>query len=284
MADSLRREVFAEFLGTFVLIAFGVGVNAQVALGTANIENSAGASLAQHNFGDWLSINIGWGVAVMLAIYVAGGVSGAHINPAITLALAVTRRFSWSKTIPYMAAQFAGALLASAVVFVVYHEAILAREVSDGGRTLATAGIWATYPQQFASGNTLSNLGGLIDQVVGTALLVLCVVAIGDTRNLAPKANLAPLAVGSVVLMIGMAFGSNCGYAINPARDLSPRLFTFVAGWGAQVFQQPNSVWWLVPIAGPFAGGVVGAVIYDQLIGRLHPPATDDCASGESSE
>ncbi|HVF90501.1 MAG TPA: MIP family channel protein [Blastocatellia bacterium] len=252
--DTLKRELYAEFLGTFVMIAFGTGVVAQVVLsGEKN--------------GGYLSINLAWGLAVTMAIYVAGGVSGAHLNPAVTLALAVRRDFSRGKIIPYCLAQTAGAFLASAVVFFTYREAFAA---FDGGARVvagdkATAGIFATYPQPF-----LSIFGGLVDQIVGTALLMLVILAITDARNNAPSANLAPLIIGLLVAVLGMCFGFNAGYAINPARDLGPRLFTFIAGWGGEVFRAGN-YWFWVPIVGPLVGGVIGASVYDGLIGNFLP-------------
>jgi len=250
--DTLKRELYAEFLGTFILIMLGAGVVAQVVLSDG------------HN-GGYLSINLAWGLGVTMAIYVAGGVSGAHLNPAVTLALAVRRGFSWRKVIPYSLAQIAGAFAASAVVFVTYREAFTH---FDGGTRMvtgakATAGIFATYPQDF-----LSISGGLVDQIVGTALLMLLILAITDSRNTAPTGNVAPLIVGLLVVVIGMCYGFNSGYAINPARDLGPRLFTFVAGWGAEVFRAGN-YWFWVPIVGPLVGGVVGALIYDGLIGHF---------------
>ena len=130
-----------------------------------------------------------------------------------------------------------------------------------------TAGIWATYPQPYLSPVP----GGLIDQIVGTALLVMCIFALNDPRNRAPVAYLTPLLVGAVVLAIGIAFGFNCGYAINPARDLGPRLFTCLAGWGSEVFRV-GPYWWWIPIVGPLVGGVLGGGIYDLLITRQHPP------------
>jgi MIP family channel proteins len=231
--------------------------------------------LGQGDFGDTLSINFGWGAAVAMGIFVAGGITGAHLNPAVTLALAVHRKFSWGKVIPYSIAQTAGAFVASAVVFATYHEAL---DHYDGGvrqvtGEQATAGIWATYPQDYLS----TFPGGFVDQVVGTALLVALVLAISDPRNLAPPAYLAPLAVGSVVFLIGMTFGLNSGYAINPARDFGPRLFTYVAGWGPEVFTAHNS-WWWVPIVGPLVGGVVGGFAYDWCITCFHP------AEGPSQE
>jgi len=251
---NLKRELFAEFLGTFVLIALGAGVVAQVLL--SNEKN-----------GTYISINLAWGMAVTLAIYVAGGVTGAHLNPAVTVALAARRGFPWSKVVPYSLAQTFGAFIASLVVFVTYREAF---DAFDGGTRQilgekATAGIFATYPQSF-----LSSSGGLIDQIVDTALLMVVILAIGDNRNLAPTGNLAPVLVGMLVTVIGMSFGFNAGYAINPARDLGPRLFTAVAGWGPDVFKAGN-YWFWVPIVGPIVGGVLGAYAYDLLIGKFLP-------------
>jgi len=252
------REAAAEFFGTFVLIALGVGVVAQVVL-------------SGQSAGNYLSINLGWGLGVTMGVYVAAGVSGAHLNPAVTVALAAYRGFSWRKVLPYCAAQIAGAFAASALVFTVYREALTA---FDGGvRQIAgphgTAGIWATYPQPF-----LSTTGGLVDQIVGTALLVAVIFALGDRRNSPPAPAIAPVVVGLLVVAIGVAFGFNAGYAINPARDFGPRLFTAVAGWGAGVFTAGHT-WWWVPIAGPLAGGLAGGVAYDALILRHHPHEQD---------
>lgn len=254
MSRGLTREVAAEFLGTFVLIAFGVGVVAQSVL-------SANAN------GSYLAINLAWGLAVMLGVLVAGGVSGAHLNPAVTLALAVHRGLPWGKVAPYALAQMAGAFAASALVYVTYREAFAA---FDGGlRQIAgaqgTAGIFATYPQPF-----LTLGGGLVDQIVGTALLVIGAFAIGDSRNVGAPGWLGPVLVGLLVVAIGMAFGFNAGYAINPARDFGPRLFTAVAGWGGGVFTA-NGGWWWVPIVGPCVGAVLGGAVYDACITRLQP-------------
>jgi glycerol uptake facilitator protein len=257
MRGTLAREAAAEFLGTAVLIAFGSAVVAQVRL-------SGGAN------GDYISINIAWGLAVVMGVYVAGGVSGAHLNPAVTLGLAVHRGFPWRKVVPFWLAQVAGAFAGAAVTFLTYHEAF---DHFDGGvRQVAgaqsTAGIFATYPQAF-----LSNVpGGLVDQIVGTGLLLLVLFALGDAKNLAPEPKVAPILVGLLVVLIGMCFGYNAGYAINPARDFGPRLFTAVAGWGAEVFRAGNG-WWWVPIVGPLAGGVLGGYVYDLLVTRLREPA-----------
>ena len=249
----MKRELLAEFLGTFVLIVFGVGVVAQVVL-------------SKQTAGSYLSINIAWGLAVTMGCYVCAGVTGAHLNPAVTIALAVHRKLPWNKVLPYSIAQLAGAFVASAVVFVTYHEALNAFDsgVRHVTGPLATAGIWATYPQPFLS----TFPGGFIDQVVGTALLVGVILGITDSRNSPAPAGLAPVVVGLLVVLIGATFGFNSGYAINPARDFGPRLFTFVAGWGGEVFSAGNS-WWWVPIVAPCVGGILGGWAYDACVGRF---------------
>lgn len=248
------REALAEFLGTFILIIFGVGVVAQVTLG-------GGAT------GNYLSINIAWGLGVTMGVYVSAGVSGAHLNPAVTVALAAWRGFPWAKVGPYVIAQVAGAFVASAVVYLTYADALThfdggARQVSGA---LGTAGIWATYPQPW-----LSTFGGLVDQIVGTAVLIIVIFAVSDSRNMPPQSNVGPVVVGLLVVGIGMAYGLNSGYAINPARDFGPRLFTFIGGWGGEVFRA-GSGWWWVPIVGPTLGGVLGGLVYDACIGKRHP-------------
>jgi MIP family channel proteins len=253
MLKGTAREAAAEFFGTFILIAFGVGVVAQTVL-------------SREANGSYLGINIGWGLAVMLGIYASAGVSGAHLNPAVTVALAVHRQFPWSKVLPYSIAQIAGAFAASAVVFATYREAFTA---FDGGiraveGATATAGIFATYPQPY-----LSVAGGFVDQVVGTMFLMAGVMAVTDQKNVAPPAHLTAPLVGLLVVAIGVAFGFNAGYAINPARDFGPRLFTFVAGWGGNVFTAGGG-WWWVPIVAPIAGAILGAFLYDIFINKHH--------------
>jgi len=301
--ETTLRDMSAEFLGTMVLMLFGLGVNAQVTLGQVSIplSNEEPGRVVQHitqyQYGDYLTINFGWGVAVMLAVYVAGGITGAHINPAVTIAMAFRKVLAWNRVIPFVTAQMLGAFVASAIVYAVYFEQIqnfeaVAAEAtavavaedgsvvpsqdltSESRHTMATAGMFGTYPRSFRNHNpeTVSNWTGLLDQIIGTAVLLLVICAAGDTRNMAPTGNLGPLVVGALVLMIGMSFGSNCGYAINPARDLSPRVFTFLAGWGSQVFKDPNTLWYLVPVVGPVIGGILGVTTYDQLISRFHKP------------
>jgi MIP family channel proteins len=253
MLKGTRREAAAEFLGTFVLIAFGTGVVAQVVL-------------TSKDGGSILSIHLAWGLAVMMGIYVSAGVSGAHLNPAVTLALAALRGFPWSKLPVYVAAQVAGAFAGAALTLATYREAFAHY---DGGTrqvtgNLATAGIFATYPQPY-----LSLAGGFLDQVVGTALLVLGIFAISDRRNAGPATG-GPVLGAGLVALIGMSFGWNAGYAINPARDFGPRLLTALAGWGGEVFSAGGG-WWWVPIAAPCLGALLGGFVYDLFITRHHP-------------
>jgi MIP family channel proteins len=249
MLRGIAREAAAEFLGTFTLMIFGIGVVAQVVL-------------SRQMNGQYLSINIAWGLAVTMGAYVAGGISGAHLNPAVTLALAVHRGFPWRKVLPYALAQLAGAFVAALVVYITYREAFA--NFDNGIRQVTgpegTAGIFATYPQAFLS----TFPGGFIDQIVGTALLMGGIFALTDQRNAAPPTQFAPIVVGST-------FGYNAGYAINPARDFGPRLFTALAGWGADVFRAGDS-WWWVPIVAPCIGAVLGGYVYDLLITRNHIP------------
>ena len=250
MTRETIREILAEFLGTFILIVFGTAVVAQVVL-------------SGQTSGTYLSINLGWALGVTMGVYVAGGISGAHLNPAVTLTLAIRRGFPWAKVLPYALAQLAGAFTGALVTFITYREAL--NHFDGGVRQIVgpqgTAGIFATYPQPFLS----TFPGGFIDQVVGTALLLLLIFAISDAKNLAPDPKAAPVIVGLVVLLIGMTFGYNSGYAINPARDLGPRLFTAVAGWGGGVFRAAND-WWWVPIVAPLVGGVLGGFVYDLFV------------------
>jgi len=273
--DSLRAgllgESAAEFLGTFVLICFGDGV---VAMAVAALNQSGRAANASTIFmasGDWLLITWGWAVAVVFGVYVAGGVTGAHINPAVTLGFAVRGELPWKKVPAYWVAQVAGAFVGAALVFLVYHDAISSYEsvnhVTRGDlNSVVTYSIFATFPAPYFHGNWV---GPLIDQIVGTAFLLMFVAALVDRRNLAPQANLTPWLVGLAVAGIGMSFGANAGYAINPARDFGPRLFAAIAGWG-QTALPGNGVgfsnYFWIPIVGPLVGGVIGILVYDFVI------------------
>src|SRR6478672_4936708 len=257
-------EYLAEALGTFVLISFGCGV---VAMTVAALNQSGRGPVPFAASGDWLLIAWGWGFAVTFGVYVAGGISGAHINPAITLAFALRRDFPWRKVPGYVAAQMLGAFLGALLVYVVYKGAIdsfeRAQHITRGSPdSVPTYSIFATFPAKYFGTVT----GPLIDQVVGTAFLVAFVFAVTDVINQPVEANLAPLVVGFVVVAIGMSFGANAGYAINPARDFGPRVLAWLAGWGKVAlpgnYGNVSTYFW-VPIVGPLVGAVIGAYAYD---------------------
>ncbi|KAG9279367.1 aquaporin-9-like [Astyanax mexicanus] len=252
--NRLVKECLAEFLGVYILILFGCGSVAQV-------------TTSQNTKGEYLSINLGFALGTTFGIYVSKGVSGAHLNPAVSLSLCFLGRFSWTRLPFYVVSQVFGAFLAAATVALQYYDAIFqysGGEFTVSGAT-ATAGIFSTYPADY-----LSLWGGIVDQVIGTAALLVCVLALGDVRNTPAPAGLEPVLVGAVVLVIGISMGSNSGYAINPARDLGPRVFSWIAGWGVEVFRAGGG-WWWVPLVATCVGGLVGSLIYELVIAVHHP-------------
>jgi glycerol uptake facilitator protein len=248
--------------GTFILILLGDGVVAHVGL-APRLESAA------YN---WNTIVFGWAFAVMVAVYVAGGVSGAHINPAVTLALAVKRGFPWAKVGPYILAQMVGAFLGAAGVYLVYMEGLQAAGVpnvwSTGPGSVMTQAFWGEGGSYAAGGTTYSLFNASLAEFFGTMVLIWGVLASGDNRNLAPKGNMAPLIVGFVVLAVGLSLGGPSGYAINPARDLGPRIFGALAGTeNLFLFSGPNAWYWLVPpVIVVSIAGMVAPFIYDLLI------------------
>jgi len=256
MKKTTLAEFVAEFAGTLVLILFGTGVVAMVVLfGTGRPGEIV--------HGGFTNITLGWGLGVTMGCYIAGKISGAHLNPAVTIALAVFRGFPWSKVGPYIAAQVAGAFCAAALVYWNYMPAFRTADPQLDH----TAGVFTTFPAY-----PQLPYAGLLDQTLGTFLLLLMVMAIVDERNQPPGANLIPVLVGAVVVAIGMSFGGLHGYAINPARDFGPRLFTALAGFKNNGLTDGVKVFW-VPIVGPILGGILGAAAYDLGIRRFLPGA-----------
>src|SRR3954467_11633695 len=252
----LAGELAAEFAGTMILIPFGVGVVAQV----------AGGGIGDHD-----SIAWAWGLGVMLGVYVAGRISGAHLNPAVTVALATFKGFAWRKVAPYSIAQLLGAFVAALLVRWNYTEVLHA---ADPGLTIKTQGVFSTLP-----GNgtlPVSEWGAFRDQIIGTAILLFLILAITDSANTAPGANLAPVVIGLLVVAIGMAWGTDAGYAINPARDFGPRLASFFTGYGGAWRDQYGNLYFWVPIVGPLIGGLLGAGLYKAFIGRFLPTAEQE--------
>lgn len=264
----LGGELLAELLGTFVLILLGCG---SVAVAVVGLPGS-GRQAVPFGADNWLIVSFGWGFAVVFGVYVAGGISGAHLNPAVTLAFAARRGFPWKRVPAYWLAQVVGAFLGAAVVFSSYSWAINASNAKAGiprDKSIGTYSIFATFPAQYF-GN--SWWGPLLDQIIGTGILLLLICALIDERNTAPESRLGPFLIGMVVLVIGLTFGTNAGYAINPARDFGPRLWTFLLGWGHIAL--PGSFMWFsdyfwIPIVGPLIGGLLGVLVYDLFIGQV---------------
>jgi glycerol uptake facilitator protein len=270
--NSYLGELIAEFLGTMILILFGVGVVAQVV-------TTPDGSLGDHD-----SIAWAWGIGVILGVYVAGRISGGHINPAVTIALATFGDFPWRKVLPYSLAQTAGAFVAAIIVRFVYADLIFK---VDPQHTIATQGIYSTLP-----GNGVDGVGiptAFFDQVVGTAILVFVVFALVTAANNPPQANLAPVVIGLLVVGIGMAWGANAGYAINPARDFGPRLASLVTGYETAMFDQNGNLYFWLPIVAPIIGGLLGGALWKFTIERYlpagpEPVAIEEPAAGQASE
>jgi len=248
------REAVAEFLGVAILIIFGNGVDCQVVL-------SMNPAVAAFPRGDWLALAFGWAVGVAVAVYVSGGISGGHINPAVTLALATFRGFPWKKVPIYMFAQLMGALVGSALIYANYIHAI---DIVEGGRhirTLKTAGLFSTYALDY-----MTNVSAFFDEFLTSAVLMVVVLAMGDSSNLPAPPGLSPLVLFMLILGIGVSLGMQTGYAINPARDLGPRIMTAMVGYGSQVFTFRNHFWIWCPIMAPFLGCLAGAAVYDVFL------------------
>ncbi|MBW0114218.1 MIP/aquaporin family protein [Pseudonocardia abyssalis] len=254
MKNSYLGELSAEFLGTMILILFGTGVVAQVV-------TTPDGSLGDHD-----SITWAWGIGVTLGVYVAARLSGAHLNPAVTIALAAFKGFSWRKVAPYALAQTAGAFVAALIVRFVYSDLI---NKVDPGHTIATQGIFSTLP-----GNGVEGVGvgtAFFDQIVGTAILVFVIFALTTAANNPPMANLGPVVVGLLVVGIGMAWGANAGYAINPARDFGPRLASFVTGYTTAFLDQNGDLYFWLPIIAPIIGGLIGGALFTYMIEGFLP-------------
>ncbi len=261
MKDRLSKEFVGELFGTFILILLGDGVVANVGLAPRTAPPSY----------NWNTITFGWAFAVIIAVYVSGGVSGAHINPAVTIALAFKRDFPWKKVIPYIIAQMIGAFLGALGVYLVYHDGLVAAGMPN---------VWCTGPGgvfgeaywgaavAHGDGTSYSLLNASVAEIIGTATLLWGVLASGDAKNLGLKDNLGVWIVGGVVLAVGMSLGGPSGYAINPARDLGPRIFGTLVGTKGLF----DGMYWLVaPVIAPIIGGILGIYTYDWFVSANLP-------------
>lgn len=257
---SLFGLCVAEFLGAGLLIFFGTGCVAAMVVGGAT-------------FSQW-EISIIWGLGVSMAIYLTAGVSGAHLNPAVTIALCLFGGFDKRKVPAYIVAQVAGAFCAAALVYGLYASVFLDYErthamVRGSVESLKLAGVFSTYPHP-----ALSFTQAFLVEAVITAVLMCMVMALTDDGNGLPRGALAPLLIGLTIAVIGSSMGPLTGFAMNPARDLGPKLMTYIFGWGEVALTGGKSPpYFLVPVFAPIVGACLGAAGYKALICRHLPGA-----------
>lgn len=235
-----------ELIGTMVLILLGDGVVANVVLAKSKAHNSG-----------WIVIATGWGLAVALAVYIAGWASGAHINPAVTIAMAAIGELNPSEVPVYLAGQFLGAFLGAVLVWLAFLPHWAATNDPDGKRA-----VFCTAPA------IRHTVGNVICEIIGTAMLMLGVLGIFNTNN-GIGGGLGPLLVGVLVLSIGLSLGGPTGYAINPARDLGPRIAHAVLPIPGKGGSDWSYAW--VPVVAPIVGGLLGALLYTAAIAGLSP-------------
>lgn len=260
MENRNMKEFIGEVFGTFILILLGDGVVANVGLAP----RVAGTAY------NWNTITIGWAFAVIIAVYVSGGISGAHLNPAVTLGLAVRRGFPWKKVVPFWVAQFIGAFLGAAAVYFIYRDGLVAAGMPN---------VWSTGPGSIfgqswwgaeSSGATgaYSMLTASIAELFGTFILIWGIAASGDLKNNGLKDNLGAFIVGFAVLAVGLSLGGPSGYSINPARDLGPRVLGAIVGTQG-LFE--GIYWLIVPVLVPLIAGPIGFWLYDVLVTKNLP-------------
>ncbi len=232
----------AEFIGTMFILIFGNGVCAMNSL---------------FNLGGYVNITFGWGLGVFLGILVSTRISGAHLNPAITIALVITKRFPLKKSLVYIPAQMLGGFVGAALVYYFYQAKFA---IVDPTLT-HSAGIFTTFP---AVGGFMP---GFMAEIIATSVLVFAILSIIEhfTSDKAPF--LAPFAVSGLIVAIGMSLGGMHGYAMNPARDFSPRLFVAIMGFANNGLTNGSTIW-IAPLLGSILGGTLGAIIYDLTLGR----------------
>jgi glycerol uptake facilitator protein len=276
---SLLQLVSAEALGTFLLVLFGCG-----AVHTAVLTGAQS--------GLW-QVAIVWGVAIMLAIYTVGGISGAHINPAITLALTIWGRHRWSLVVPYIVAQLIGAFAAAAVLFGLFSSFLTAKEMEKSVNRGEPGSIVTAmcYGEYFPNPGAIAAAPGTYDpaahaslrglfthaqavwaEIIGTAILAMVVFAVTDDGNRGrPPVGLAPVFIGLTVSALISILAPLTQACFNPARDFGPRLFAYLAGWGKVAIPGLAEPWWLtVYIVAPIAGAIVGGMIYQCVLRRGH--------------
>ena len=231
-------QLLGEFLGTFILILLGNGVVSGVVL---NKTKATGAG--------WVAITLGWGFAVMMGVYISGFMSPAHLNPAVTIAMAMIGSFSWSLVLPYIIAQMLGAMVASIILYLMFYP--------HYAETKNPADILGTFSTGPAIRQTSSNL---ISEIVGTAVLTTGILAFGQYA-ITQTSGVSPLLVGAIITAIGLSLGATTGYSLNPARDLGPRIMHAILPIKGKGDSDWSYAW--IPVVGPIIGG--SSVSYTHL-------------------
>lgn len=255
--NNLLGECLAELLGTFAFIFIGTGTVASLVAAGTNIT--------------YWELSLCWGLAIAVSVLMVGAISGAHLNPAVTIALSLWKGFDKKKVIPYIVSQIVGAFLGAAVTYGLYGGTITAYESSKNIVRVSSAGwgtakIFTTFPRA-----NLSMFNAFMVEVCITAFLILVIFAVTDGNNEScPKAGFSALAIGLTVAFIGASFGTLTGFAMNEARDFGPRLFCMLAGWGTTVLG-PNNYGLIVPMFAPIVGGIIGGGIYEKLVAPYLP-------------
>ncbi|MBA1192063.1 aquaporin [Pseudomonas entomophila] len=269
-APTLRAQCLAEFLGTALLIFFGTGCVAAMKV--------AGAG-----FGLW-EISIVWGIGVSMGIYLTAGISGAHLNPAVSIALWLFAGFERRKVPFYIVAQVLGAFCSAALVYTLYSNLFFEFEQNHGlvrgsVESLELASVFSTYP------NAALGVGqAFLVEVVITAILMGVIMALTDDNNGLRRGPMAPLLIGLLIAVIGSAMGPLTGFAMNPARDFGPKLMTFLAGWGEVSLTGGRDIpYFLIPIVAPILGACLGAAAYRGMIARHLPSVALDPVQADAA-
>ncbi|CAM3839692.1 MIP/aquaporin family protein [Xenorhabdus thuongxuanensis] len=255
---TLSGQCISEFLGTALLVFFGLGC-------------VAAARIAGAQLGLW-EISIIWGFGVALAVYLTAGISGAHLNPAVTIALCLFANFDRKKVLPYIIAQMFGGFVAALIIYMMYYNLFLDYEqvhniVRGSQESLFTAGIFSTYPAA-----QISVFHAFIVEVIIAAVLLCLILSLTDDGNGIPRGPLAPLLIGILIAVIGGSFGPLTGFALNPARDFGPKLVAYLTGWGDIALTGGRDIpYCLVPLVAPIVGAILGAFGYRKLITRHLP-------------
>jgi len=255
--NAIVRESLAELLGTLTLVFIGDSA-------IANYRGNPGVGQ--------LGIAFGYASALAISVFATGGVSGGHLNPAVTLALCLTGRCDWNRLLPFSIAQYIGGFIGAAFTQGLFFDAFQ----DDDGRT-NLFGVFATYPN-----GEISTGGAFLDQAMGTALLLYGIMAITDKRNMQVPKGVIPLAIGLTLFMVISCSGSNTGAALNPARDLGPRLYSLAIGYD-DVFNAGNHFWW-IPVVACYVGGPIGALVYFFCIELHHPDEDGAEKAAEASQ